>query len=96
MSRWGTVGRLSVSHTGGRLGEFQLRDGCSGFPPEPGEPAQPCASRRIVTAGVGFEPTNDLDGHCRFSRSDLSPEITVGRRTQGYPAQWLVWGVLLW
>jgi hypothetical protein len=25
-------------------------------------------------AGVGFEPTNDLDGHCRFSRSDLRAE----------------------
>ena len=22
----------------------------------------------LRAAGVGFEPTNDLDGHCRFSR----------------------------
>ena len=36
--------------------------------------AQPCANAATSTAGVGFEPTNDLDGHCRFSRCDLWTE----------------------
>jgi hypothetical protein len=39
--------------------------------PTIGETAQPYARTAAQAAGVGFEPTSDLDGHCRFSRSDL-------------------------
>jgi hypothetical protein len=63
------AGDGSVTKSGGPDGLLKaLRRGCR-KPHKSSDNRHPCVTRTVKRLGLGFEPMNDLDGHCSVFRS---------------------------